>query len=653
MAELKISFIEGNSYRIEGAIEELLTNKRAKMMLRSQLAYREEGGALIVENEDGIEQVASILKLVAGYIGATIVYDDKTSSDIAEFKTREEDFARFSKEAKDIKENHCNPAEFKEFTDVLDEKMPCRHLYPLQLLSAYHLAFSQNGCNFSVPGAGKTSIVYGAYTYLKNTSDASKKVDKILIIGPLSSFGPWENEYEECFGVKVRSQRMSGKLSAAQKKQYFYGRTAELTLLSYQSVITLKDELEYFLRNNQVMVVLDEAHKVKSTNGGIIANIVMDLSKWCSSRVILTGTPAPNGYEDLYNLFHFIWPQYDVIKYNVGQLRDMTKTVNDSRVPKLMDNISPYFIRIRKSDLELPPATEHDPIIVPMKDSQRSIYDFIEERFVEEANKETKESALHNILVRAKMIRLQQVATNPALLSEPLSSFSEEAGEDLASVEADDASIMKDIMRFYDEHVPAKYEECLRLVQKIIATGEKVIIWVIFIKNIERLEEYLKQNGINCKVLYGATPVASDDMNEEELVNTREGIVKEFNSPESTFKVVIANPFAVAESISLHKACHNAIYLERSFNCAHFLQSKDRIHRYGLPKDTDTHYYYILSADSVDETIDYRLKEKERRMLDIIENTPIPLFLNTTDEGDADIKAILNDYVRRKARKVR
>ena len=653
MAELKISFIEGNSYRIEGAIEELLTNKRAKMMLRSQLAYREEGGALIVENEDGIEQVASILKLVAGYIGATIVYDDKTSSDIAEFKTREEDFARFSKEAKDIKENHCNPDEFKEFTDVLDEKMPCRHLYPLQLLSAYHLAFSQNGCNFSVPGAGKTSIVYGAYTYLKNTSDASKKVDKILIIGPLSSFGPWENEYEECFGVKVRSQRMSGKLSAAQKKQYFYGRTAELTLLSYQSVITLKDELEYFLRNNQVMVVLDEAHKVKSTNGGIIANIVMDLSKWCSSRVILTGTPAPNGYEDLYNLFHFIWPQYDVIKYNVGQLRDMTKTVNDSRVPKLMDNISPYFIRIRKSDLELPPATEHDPIIVPMKDSQRRIYDFIEERFVEEANKETKESALHNILVRAKMIRLQQVATNPALLSEPLSSFSEEAGEDLASVEADDASIMKDIMRFYDEHVPAKYEECLRLVQKIIATGEKVIIWVIFIKNIERLEEYLKQNGINCKVLYGATPVASDDMNEEELVNTREGIVKEFNSPESTFKVVIANPFAVAESISLHKACHNAIYLERSFNCAHFLQSKDRIHRYGLPKDTDTHYYYILSADSVDETIDYRLKEKERRMLDIIENTPIPLFLNTTDEGDADIKAILNDYVRRKARKVR
>ena len=127
MKELKISFIRGNSYRIEGAIKELLANKRAKMMLRSQLAYKVDGDSIIVDNEDGIEQVASILKLVSGYIGATIVYDDKTSSDIAEFKTREEDFARFSKEAKDIKENHCNPDEFKEFADVLRSSSVSRY----------------------------------------------------------------------------------------------------------------------------------------------------------------------------------------------------------------------------------------------------------------------------------------------------------------------------------------------------------------------------------------------------------------------------------------------------------------------------------------------------------------------------------------------
>lgn len=84
-----------------------------------------------------------------------------------------------------------------------------RKLYPLQLLASYHLAFSQNGCNFSVPGAGKTSIVYGAYTYLKHqTLNPLKTVDKILIIGPLSAFAPWELEYKECFGVDPDVKRI-------------------------------------------------------------------------------------------------------------------------------------------------------------------------------------------------------------------------------------------------------------------------------------------------------------------------------------------------------------------------------------------------------------------------------------------------------------
>lgn len=78
------------------------------------------------------------------------------------------------------------------------------------------------------------------------------------------------------------------------------------------------------------------------------------------------------------------------------------------------------------------------------------------------------------------------------------------------------------------------------------------------------------------------------------------------------------------------------------------MQSKDRIHRYGLGEDVITNYYYLLSADSVDLTIHERLAEKERRLLDIIESMPIPLFDNTLEDGgDDDIKAVLRDYARR------
>ena len=60
------------------------------------------------------------------------------------------------------------------FKESLVKNMQTRRLYTLQMLSAYHMAFAQNACNFSVPGAGKTSIVYGAYAYLKHLPESNQ-----------------------------------------------------------------------------------------------------------------------------------------------------------------------------------------------------------------------------------------------------------------------------------------------------------------------------------------------------------------------------------------------------------------------------------------------------------------------------------------------
>lgn len=653
MGQLNLSSSSEVKYILTGAIDDLLSNRRAFTLLKTKLKFKISEDKLLIDSDDPIERVAHLIGLAAKYINAEIVYDNNVNSEIRDFHNRELLFNEFSLKAKNIKENNCEKADFEDFANSLKNNMKNRRLYELQLLSAYHLAFSQNGCNFSVPGAGKTSIVYGAYTYLKNMESTSpKKIDKIVIVGPLSAFGPWELEYEECFGVKAECKRINGSLTLDNKRQYFYGNTCELTLISYSSVVSVLDALKYFLRNNRVMVVLDEAHKVKNTNGGVISSAIIDIAPLCSSRVILTGTPVPNGYEDLYNLFHFIWPNTDVAKYSIGQLRDMSKNPNDSRIPALIRNIDPYYIRIKKKDLGIAPPIENPPIKITMSESQRRIYDFIEERLVSEVN--SIKGDFHSAMVKAKMIRLQQVATNPALLRTSLSEFQDEYDVDLSSVEAEDTAFMADIMRFYEDEIPNKFIGCGELVQNIITNGGKVVIWAIFIKTIEMLSEYLNTKGIKSKCLYGATPIASDGMtpDDEEYELTREAIIKEFHKPDSSFKVIIANPFAVAESISLHKACHNAIYLERSFNCAHFVQSKDRIHRYGLPSNTTTNYYYILSKNSIDETINRRLADKESRMVQLIESSPIPLFDNIGDNGDEDIKAIMEDYAKRKAQQI-
>lgn len=633
---------------VTGDTRDIFSNRRATRYLKDTLNYSQDNDKLIVQTDKDINKTIDKIKKICEYISAELVYSGKVSEAVNNYALEEEKFREFSEKARLIRDNHCEKEDFQNFIDSVSCHLKNRSLYELQLLSAYHLAFSQNGCNFSVPGAGKTSVVYGAFAYLSNLqADDKKYVDKLLIISPLSAFGPWELEYAECFGEKPSTKRLNGKVSIEDKKQYLYSRTpAKITLLSYNSVPSLKEELIYFLRNNRVMVVLDEAHKIKNTNGGITASGVLDIATYCSARVVLTGTPAPNGYEDLYNLYKFIWPTKRVIPFEVYQLKDMSKQEADVRVSTLLDAIAPFFIRVKKSDLGIPVATENPPIIVPMGEAQRRIYDVIEKKYMSDIVS-SKDTGFQQDLIKARLIRMMQAATNPNLLSVPLQNFASLEGFDAGAV-AEDTSLIRDVLEYSKNETPAKFIKAKEIIERILSEGGKVVVWAIYVKNILDFEEYLLSNGIQCKTLYGATPVATGDEEDDDAIETREKIIEEFHKNDSSFSVIIANPFAVSESISLHKVCHNAIYMERSFNAAHFIQSKDRIHRYGLKPGIETNYYYLLSEDSVDSVINDRLIAKETRLREIIESMPIPLFSNVELEtGDDDIKALITEYVNR------
>ena len=637
----------GSSLIITGDVDSIFSNRRAARYLKDTVKFDKTDDGIVVEADDDINKSIDRIKKLCEYIGADLVFSGRVSEAVTNYALEEEKFGEFAEKARLIRDNQCDKEDFERFVDSVSINLSNRSLYELQLLSAYHLAFSQNACNFSVPGAGKTSVVYGAFAYLSNLpQDDIKYVDRLLIISPLSAFGPWELEYEECFGKKPSTKRLNGKVPIEEKKQYLYSlNPAKITLLSYASVPSLKEELIYFLRNNRVMVVLDEAHKIKNTSGGVTAAGVLEIAAYCSSRVVLTGTPAPNGYEDLYNLYKFIWPTKKIIPFEVYQLKDMSKAENDPRVDTLLRSIEPFFIRVKKSDLGIPQATEHEPIVVPMGETQRRIYDVIEKKYMSDIVS-SKDDWFRQDLVKARLLRMTQAATNPNLLSVPLKNFASFEGFDSDAV-AEDASLISDVLQYAKLDTPAQFVKARELIEGIIASGGKVVVWAIYIKNILDFEKYLLSCGIPCKTLYGATPVATGEEDEDE-VETREKIIAEFHKPDSSFKVIIANPFAVSESISLHKACHNAIYMERSFNAAHFIQSKDRIHRYGLKPGTETNYYYLLSEESIDEVIHNRLIEQETRLRDIIESMPIPLFENAgLETGDDDIRALIAEYVNR------
>ena len=663
MSNISIHIIEDQGvFHLSGDVDSLLSNRRARFYLQDYLkADLAKSGLIVIpydkEAQQEKEKIFTQIQEMLVKFGCEENLSETSQHVLTHFLNEKRRFEEFSQKAKSIWANKLSTEEFGSFTELLKTKMPARRLYDLQLLSSYHLTFAQNACNFSVPGAGKTSIVYAAYAYLNSLPEEHPKyVNKLFIVGPLSSFGPWEDEYQSCFGKKGKIQRLSGGIPREERVRHLLSPdSAEISLISYQGISSSNEDiLSFFKRSgNRVMMILDEAHKIKNTQNGLWATSVLRLAKHCASRVVLSGTPIPNGYEDLYNLYNFIWPDKDIIRFHLSQLKEMSQNPTDYRIRELADNISPFFIRITKKDLmkymNLPPAIDNPPVKITMGKYQRQIYDALEKQYMPYFSHLAKASGdAESVLTKARIIRLMQAATNPALLQKPIEEYYHELGisNELFS---DDSVLINNILKFNSVEIPEKYIAIAHLVSRIISEGGKVVIWGIFIQSIKELQEYLKGQGISSKLLIGETPVESDDAIQEGM-DTRESIVRQFNQNDSDFKVILANPFAVAESISLHKKCHNAVYLERNFNASNFLQSKDRIHRVGLKPEDKINYYYFISEKSIDETIHERLAEKEARMMAIMEGQEIPLInLNMDYEEDQqnDIKALLKNYVKR------
>ena len=644
-----------SSFVLMGDIENILRNTRLLFSLK-RLLFKQNGETLLIpfEQKTKIKTLQEIHSLLDKFSLQTQL-TAKTQSEVSDYDREQTTFREFSEKARDIRNDRFKDkpelvADFADFQKAVKEKL-ARPLYPLQLLSAFHMAFSQHACNFAVPGSGKTSVVYAAYAYLKGLpKDHHKHVDKLLVIGPLSSFAPWEQEYRECFGAKVKSQRLSGDYTILRtdKEQHLYsGDPAELTLISHGGVNILQSEIVAFLKKHKTMVVVDEAHRIKNPDG-VWGRSAVEIAKEARARIILTGTPVPNGYEDLYNLFQYLYPFKfkDILGFNLPNLEDMTRNSapDSNRVKEFTDNISPYFIRIKKADLHLPPIKEHK-LEIEMHPKQREIYDFVETKYVK-AFQDNNSAGLKDFLNRAKLIRLRQAATNPSLLLKPIAeAFDKEDHESMYTIGGklpdefqDDSYVISQIRDFAKHHTPHKYVAIKDLFEtKILPVDAKIIVWSIFIHNAKALQRYLMEGGIASRLLIGEV-----EQSERELV------VDKFNDPANReFRIVIANPFAVSESISLHKGCHNAVYMERDYNCASFLQSKDRIHRYGLAPGQITEYYYLLSTNSIDGVIDQRLGDKLKRMEKVIDED-IPLFARINDSDETDlIKALLTDYARR------
>lgn len=509
------------------------------------------------------------------------------------------------------------------FDGIRDERKPAptnalnrlpeefiRVLKDHQVQSLGKLLAAENGANFSVPGSGKTAVALASYAIWKS----EHQVEKLIVVGPTSSFMVWEEEFSLCFNRPPAVVRLRGA-----SRQFFYDHASEyeLFLISYRGVASDLELLKKLCQVNRAMLVLDESHHAKRFRSGLVAEAVLELAPYSKRRMVLTGTPMPQSTADLWTQMSFLWPQ----GFLLGSREDYeVKYVLSEDVARVRETIVPFFVRIKKSQLGLPP--QHISIErLPLGRYQQDIYDALARQFLADLPLAPEDRAQLREWRRGRIIRLLQAASNPELLNKRAREFR------VPPLEPGDISVVELVKSYTTYETPPKFLRVQELADRIISEGDKVVIWTSFIYNLAALKSLLKAH--KPLILFGGIPSDPD----EDSVETREGIVRLFrNDPDR--KILIAIPASCGESLSLHRVCHNAIYLDRTFKAAEFLQSCDRIHRIGLGAEEDVYYHLLLSEHTIDDVVNRRLEIKLERMEQLFESDLPVLSLETAERRE-------------------
>lgn len=470
-----------------------------------------------------------------------------------------------------------------------------------QITNLEKIAMLPGAATFSVPGAGKTTEAL-AFFFVN-----SEPTDKLLIVAPKNAFGAWDEQLEVCEpNCKDKICRLRG--GEAIIKSLVDSRP-RFSIITYDQLPRVKSTIVEMLSSGRYFVFLDESHRIKG--GKTRAEAVLEIAHLPYRKLIMSGTPMPQSPKDLVPQFRFLYPSKDVDENTV------------------IDLIQPLYVRTTKGQLGIPEIT-HKVVTVKMSELQRNIYNTLKSETKRQLNPMITDSSRYELRRIGKCImKVMQFVSNPSLLSLDMNYvFDHRVGE--ALLESDGPKI---------EYV------CKRT-RELAYNGKKVIIWSSFIQNVELLA--LRLSDLGAVFIHGK--VDAGDENEED---TREGKIKRFHD-DPCCMVMVANPAACSEGISLHKVCQNAIYLDRSFNAANYLQSEDRIHRLGLAADAKPVVEYVECENSIDQVIRERLTYKVNIMADALNDSSLrvnPEEYEYDDENEddeniseGDAKAILSYF---------
>lgn len=479
-----------------------------------------------------------------------------------------------------------------------------RDLKTFQLRDLERLLSLPHGANFSVPGAGKTTVTFALHLLTRQPGQ------HLFVVAPKSAFPAWKEVVTACM-EPTASDGATEAFTVLDGRPQDIDRAlrsgATRFLMTYDLMVRQSDLLTGYLARQPVHLVLDEAHRMKAGLASQRGAFLLNVATLPARRDILSGTPMPQGPNDLAAQLGFLWP---------GQGLDLR--VGRGETPSSV--LGELYVRTTKQELGIPPARRYFRQ-TEMAPGQQALYGVVRSESLRQLTQAVRASGSGDVdFIRARrsVLRLLQLSTNPILALHGMAGSVVGLNSGIVDqVLAEGASLK---MRAVETHA-----------RELAAANRKTVIWTIFTDTLHELERMMAD--LNPVTLYGAVP-SGDEVD----LATREGRLARFHRDDAC-QVLIANPAAAGEGISLHTVCHDAIYVDRSYVSTHYLQSIDRIHRLGLPPDIKTNIFiYQTKAPaglgSIDYSVSRRLATKIRGLQQLLDDPD--LHEVALDEENAD-----------------
>lgn len=467
-------------------------------------------------------------------------------------------------------------------------------LKPFQLAGLEYMELNDHILIGDEMGLGKTieSICYVQY----------KQLYPVIIVTPNSLKYNWFNEYKKI----IKDDNIDPVIITSKTKCLPLDiiNDHKVIIISYNTVSKFKKTLKKMLFKS---IIIDESHHIKNKNTQRTQDI-KEISKKCSKRILLSGTPIVNRPAEIVTTLQFLdildlfggW-QYFVERYCEAKKEYGILKINGaSNLMELNEKLRMYgYLRREKKD-----------VLDQLPDKQRQVVE------LDIDNEDEYNSALNNI--QSYMIHeiYNEVNEHTELNKEDKDKLYRKLKHERIT-KLLNAEFLVRLNKLRQLSAKGKLRSAIEWINDFLEKNNKLVLFGVHTDILKTIADVFE-----CNIIIGETKPED-----------RQKYIEDFQNNPNT-KLLILNIATGNVGYTL-TASSNVACIELDWNPGVHLQAEDRVHRIGQKELVNC--FYLIGKGTIDYDM-YNVLETKMNIINqvnkgIIDNSNMPSIKSIVDEN--------------------